>query len=114
MTDETLGAGISLDESFDFELSGDGDIETVDGTEEINKDLALALTVLLDGFEGAPLTPDTSSRIREITRTAILADSRVDAVTNVSVTEVNSRDGSFSAKADYLAGGTEQELIIDV
>jgi len=78
--EDALGSGPALDETFDFTIANDGDLQASSGLEELQKDLAFQMAFLLRDFEGQPLTPDVLSDIRSIARRAALSDERVTSV----------------------------------
>jgi hypothetical protein len=114
MAEENLGSGIELTQSFDFTLTPDGDIATVSGTEEINKDIAFQLSIILSPFEGSRLTPSVKNKIKSRTIDTLNSDNRVNTVDSSSITVRGVGDGTIRVDANYFAGGTQQELIFEL
>lgn len=114
MAEENLGSGIELTESFDFTLTPDGDISSVSGAEEMNKDIAFQLNIILSEFEGSPLTPSVKNKIKSRTIDTLNSDNRVNTVDSSTITVREVGQGTIRVSADYFAGGTQQELIFEL
>jgi len=83
MAHETFGGGPALNEGWDFAIDGTGDIQTVEGIDELEKDLAFRSTVALQEFLGRPIDNTMAQRMRLVLRNAFLDDDRVSEVTSI-------------------------------
>lgn len=114
MTDE-LGRGIYLDQALDFDITNTGDIRTTaNGRNELQKDIAFQLKIVLAPFLGQPLTPNTKSAIKSDTIDVLISDSRVRSVdrSRVSVREIGNNSLDVAATVTSQAG--QQELIFRI
>lgn len=109
--EEDLGSGIALDESFDFEVSPRGDIDSVSGAEELNKDLAFQLNILLDEFRGQPLNNELKSNIKTRTIDGINSDVRVDFVRESEIQIRQTDRNTISLLVPYNSEAGDQELV---
>jgi len=110
--EDALGSGPALDETFDFTIANDGDLNSSSGLEELQKDLGFQMAFLLSEFEGQPLTPDVFSDVRSIARRIALSDDRVTSV-NDSNFRVE-QDENETIKITMTVGTTfeERELVV--
>jgi hypothetical protein len=111
MPEENLGSGLYLDQSLDLGVGSTGDLRTVSGGEELQKDLAFQLIIILSDLKGQPLTPDTRAEIKSLTLDTILSDSRVDDVDRGSMVIEKPDQNSISIEAFVEALGTGQDLV---
>lgn len=81
MTTE-YGGGIFLTSELDFELNETGDIRTVRGIDELEKDIAFQTIQALDEFIGRPKTRRTKSIIETRIKRIIQLEPRVDERTS--------------------------------
>lgn len=109
--EERLGAGINLDRAYDFSIDSTGDIQSVSGAEELNKDLAFQLSIALDEFRGKPVTNELKSEIKSVTKNTILSDVRVRSVDSESIQIERSSRDSISVLAPYTSVNGQAELI---
>lgn len=114
MPEINLGSGLYLDQSLDFDVSTTGDLQTTSGSEELQKDLAFQLLIILDDLMGQPLTPDTRAQIKSLTLDTILSDSRVDDVDRGSLTIGKPNPESIRIEAIATASGQPQELVFNL
>lgn len=110
--DDALGAGPALDETFDFTVSSDGDVESSSGLEELQKDLAFQMAFLLRDFEGEPLTPDVLSDIRSIARRAALSDERVTSVNDNNFRVEQDENETITITMTIGTTFEERELVV--
>lgn len=80
MTDE-LGAGPALDRDFDLEINPTGDIKTVSGVADLEKDLSFQLAESLDEFVGQQSSPNTATAVRTRAERVAELDPRVEDAT---------------------------------
>lgn len=81
----TFGSGIELDQDLDLVVSPSGDIATVEGVDELKKDLSYRLIYVLDGRGGQVFTADAKKRLKARIRGVLLDDDRVTDVTDVAI-----------------------------
>jgi len=114
MPEENLGSGLYLDQTLDFDPSTTGDLRTVDGSEELQKDLAFQLLIVLSDYIGPPLTPGTRAEIKTLTVDTITSDSRVDTLDRGSMQVSKPTPESIRIQVFVTAGGDEQELVFNL
>lgn len=114
MSEDNLGSGLYLDQTLDLSVNTTGDIQTVSGSKELQKDLSFQLLILLKGYTGQPLTPEVRSEIKDTTIDALLSDSRVDSVNRGAIAV--QRVGQSSIKLEVLltALGGSQEFVFTI
>lgn len=111
MTSDELGSGLSLDQSFDFEIASDGDLRAVSGFDELNKDLGFQLTIILGDLKGQPLTPDVRGEIKSLTIDTLSSDERVLSVneSGIRIEQIGRETLRLAASYDSVEG--PQELV---
>jgi hypothetical protein len=109
-----LGAGPALDQSMDFSITPDGDIAASRGEEELNKDLAFQLIIILDDLSGQQLSPDTRGQIKSLTVDTINSDTRVESVSRGSVQVESAGRDSIRLSASFISNSGQQEFVITV
>lgn len=114
MPEENLGSGLYLDRELDFDPNETGDLRTISGSDELQKDLAFQLLITLDDFIGPPLTPGTRADIKSLTVDTITSDSRVDALDRGSMQVRKPDRNSIVIQVIVFAGGEEQELVFNL
>jgi hypothetical protein len=114
MPEENLGSGLYLDQELDFDPSTTGDLRTVDGSEELQKDLAFQLLIVLSDYIGPPLTPGTRADIKSLTVDTITSDSRVDSIDRGSMQVTKPTPESIRVQVLVIADGDEQELVFNL
>jgi len=114
MPEENLGSGLYLDSGLDFDPSERGDLRTVSGSEELQKDLAAQLLFTLDEYTGAPLEPAVRSEIRSKTVDTMLADDRVNSVDRGSITVTKPDRNTIRIQLVLFSAGEGQELVFNI
>lgn len=114
MPEENLGSGLYLDQNLDFDPSTTGDLRTVDGSDELQKDLAFQLLIVLSDYIGPPLTPGTRSEIKSLTVDTILSDSRVQDLDRGSMTVTKPNAESITIEVFVTADGGEHEMVFNL
>ena len=87
MSDD-FGAGIALDEQFDFTVDSTGDIDSTSGVEELQKDLAFQMVVNLDQYLGQPETPNLEAKVSRTVKNVALGDERIQSVSDDSISVI--------------------------
>lgn len=111
MTD--FGAGIALSQDWDFEVDATGDIETVSGEEELQKDVAFNVARRVRDVIGRRLDSATSKRIQIAVQSVLIDEVRIDEVQAVNVRQT-SRHDTFEVVASAIASDDEIELVFTV
>lgn len=88
MSEEDLGGGMQLDDDWDFAIDSTGDIKTVQGVPELEKDLAFRSTVALQPYLGQPIDNTLAEKLRNILRQAMLDDERIAEVNSIEFEQV--------------------------
>ena len=120
MTNEQFGAGPSLSDSsypWDFSIDESGDIKTVSGLAELEKDIAFRIATQENNMLGRKITPTQMNRIRSTINDMIIADSRVQSVLSLDVQRSSGMDNSIdvSATVQTVSGDEqEQQLIFSI
>lgn len=113
MTD--FGSGVSLDSSFDFVVGANGDLETEDGINELQKDLAFQIAITLDQYLGRPPTKNTRAQALDAAAKVVLADPRVDSVDKEqSDVEFLTNNEELELVLVIESNNEEQELVFNV
>jgi hypothetical protein len=108
-----FGAGPFLDRELDFEVTTTGDIRTVSGIDELEKDVALQHLIQLAEFEGYPIRPSTETRIKAATRDILNEDPRINSIVSVTVNFYDN-DDRVEIVAQATTDNGEQELVFEV
>jgi len=113
-----FGKGLSLDENFDLQLSSVGDIDSAEGIDELQKDLAVQVAFTLRNIIGQPDSPELASEIRSRSRKVIEADERVNEVIrgSISIQRFDRRrsDVRYSISVNVSTKDGIQELVFEV
>lgn len=115
---ENFGGGMYLTNNndlpplWDLDVDESGDIRTVTGVEELQKDIAYATRIRMEDVRGNPRTPAAVTRVEAIVRQSLQDDVRISRIINVSAREVNSDEVEVSASAE--ANGDEVNLVFSV
>lgn len=114
---EQYGAGIKLDQNLDLTVSEIGDIGTVNGLDELEKDLSFQLNFTLRRFLGEKPTNNLKARVRNVTKQVVELDTRVRRF-DERVSEVrfpDRRSETISITAPIVTESGEQfELVFEV
>jgi hypothetical protein len=116
MSEENLGSGQFLDQSLDLEVGSTGDIKTVSGREELEKDLAFQMIFSLEPYTGQPPTPEIEAEVKRIAYRVAIADVRVTAVDRENITvNWNTREKELDATVPVTTTTDEQyDLVFNV
>lgn len=114
MPEENLGSGVYVDQNLDFDPNETGDLRTISGSAELQKDLAFQLLITLDRFVGPPLTPGTRADIKSRTVDTITSDTRVDSIDRGSIRVEKPNPESIRIEATVTAGGEQQQFVFNV
>lgn len=112
---EELGAGIHLDEQFDFAVDPTGDLKTESGVDELQKDLAFQMAISLGEYVGHPPTGNLEAKIVGRAKRVAEADDRVSSVRD-DLTEVSfgPKRESISLKIDVITEDGQQDLVFNI
>lgn len=120
MTDR-FGSGIHIhgdargDEyEWDFDISESGDLRTVSGIDELQKDLAFRAAVNLEETLGGPLTPTKMNRIRSKVRQTMEDDDRISRIVSLDVSRVDGRANTIQVNTTLTTIDGRAELIFEV
>jgi hypothetical protein len=111
----SLGSGVGLDESFDFEVGSTGDLKSTEGVEELEKDLAFQMVLGLDEFIGRRPTAALPERVARRASDIAEADPRVEFVNRSALEASFSPDArQIDLKMQVKTEDGVQELIFNV
>lgn len=98
--------GLGLDKYFDLAIDSSGDIGSVSGVDELQKDMSVAIWSIVDGqINGQVLTENVLVRLESNIRTRISNDERITNVNDVSVRKTGSGAiASVGVSADSVFG----------
>jgi hypothetical protein len=74
---EAFGAGIALDEDFDFSVNETGDLKTVSGRAELEKDLSFQLSFFLRRHIGELVSENLKAEVKNTAKEIVELDTRV-------------------------------------
>ena len=104
----TNESGLALDEHFDFRIDSSGDIDSMSGVTELQKDLAGAVAGLLKENMGAVLTPTLRAELESLVQSRVAFDDRITDVQSVTVSETTRTDRfSVEIRAESIYGSFE-------
>lgn len=93
MTD--FGSGLHLNSTedtgyvWDLDVDETGDIRTVSGMDELQKDLAFTAAIELEEYRGEPTNPTVLNRIHGVVIDILEQEVRIDNIVNVDVVETD-------------------------
>lgn len=109
------GGGIFLTKDWDFEVNNTGDIRTISGLDELEKDVAFQLASNLDQFIGSRITNEQANDIAIETQQQLSADPRIAAVLDLTVQFPDGDPDTVEVIATVRdTEGDEQELVFEV
>jgi len=121
MSEDRFGSGIHIHGNarggqyeWDFDISESGDIRTVSGLDELQKDIAFRAAVNLEDTIGGPLTPTKMNRIRSIIRSTIEEEDRVRRIIQLDVSRVDGRPNTVQVNSTLNTVEGTAELIFEV
>lgn len=100
-----FGSGIFLSAQgdvpplWDMEVTNSGDIRTVSGENELQKDIALSTTIRLSESVGSPITPVVLNRLRGRVFDALEDDDRIAEILEVEVQQIEGRQNEVEVAA---------------
>jgi len=113
-----FGKGLSLDKNFDLQLSSVGDIDSEEGIDELQKDLAVQVAFTLRNIIGQPDSPELASEIRSRSRKVIEADERVNEVIRGSIRiqrfERGRNEVRYSISVEVSTESGTEELVFEI
>lgn len=80
MSEQNLGSGIFLDEQLDLSVGTTGDLLTVDGIDELEKDLAVQMIQSMQQYLGKTPTNTTEAEAKRTAYRTAIADVRISSV----------------------------------
>lgn len=109
-----LGDGFFLDQTLDFEIAPDGDLRGEKGADELSKDLAFQLIIILDDLQGQPLTPDVRGQVKSLTVDTLLSDSRVVRVDESGIRVRQIGEGTLRVAVSLTTTEGPEELVFNL
>lgn len=109
-----LGAGVKLDRQFDIDIDNTGDVDSVSGAAELEKDAAIQTSNSVRQDIGTISDEATALRLRDRVYDVLLADSRVQAVNrlNLSATGNSTEEMRVDAELSTIAG--TEDLVFEL
>lgn len=114
-----LSGGTGLDDRdvWDLDVDESGDVRTVDGVDELRKDVAFrsARRIQEDGIIGTPLTPTTRNRLRSLIRETINNEPRLSRIVSMDCRcEIASNSNALKVDVQVTTNEEELDLIFEV
>lgn len=116
-----FGSGIYLSSekdvppTWDMDVTSSGDIRTVSGSQELEKDVALSTTIRIGEEIGSRITPVVRNRIRARVLDALDDEVRINSVLVLDVSEVANRDNLLEIVVEANTVQDEStELVFEV
>lgn len=106
------GGGIFLAQDWDLEVDETGDIRTVEGVAELEKDLAFYTARVLRPVEGLPQNPQTRSVIQARIERAINTEPRVRSILSLDISYPDRQTVEVITTVSTVEGN--QELVFEV
>lgn len=94
-----FGAGVSLNEDWDFQVDSSGDLATVSGEQELQKDVAFNVARNWGDSIGRRVDSATQKRIQVTARDVLLNDPRIESITNLDVRRIEDNLNQFEVVA---------------
>jgi hypothetical protein len=114
MSERFFGSGLYLDNTFDLDVGQTGDLRSVEGVDELQKDLAFQLTILLDDLVGQPLDPETEAQVKSITIDVLTSDNRVEDVDRSGITVRKPRRDTITIQTPVIADNETRDLVFEI
>lgn len=109
-----FGSGIALSQGLDLQITPAGDLETVDGLDELEKDLSFRLIDALTSLSVQTLTPETRDDVRATVKGVLVADLRVETVTGLTVETAPGLDSSLTVTVEVETAEGPFDLVVSV
>lgn len=114
MTDP-FGSGIHLDEQFDFSVDPTGDLQTDNGVDELQKDLAFQMVISLTKYIGQPPSGNLKAKVAGTAKRVAEVDSRVKFVDSAKTkVSFGPKREEITVKMVVQSREGQQNLIFDV
>lgn len=107
-----FGGGIALTRHLDLKVNNVGDIATVSGPDELEKDLALLSIVVLEPHLGRQKTRETESIISARVKEVFLAEPRINSVNSIDISFPDKE--KVKVNADVVSDDGPQELVFTI
>ncbi len=101
--------GLDLDEQFDFTIGDSGDLSSVSGVTELQKDLSGAITAIIQSQTiGNVLDANEASKLDSFLRSRILFDDRVESIRSLTIARGQDADTiTVDVRIDTIYGPTQ-------
>lgn len=120
MTEE-FGSGIHIhgnargDEyEWDFDINESGDLRTVSGADELQKDLSFRSAINLDDVFGGPITPTKMNRVRSKIRQTMEDEPRISRIVSLDVSRVDGRPNTIQVNTTLTTVEGVVDLVFEV
>lgn len=112
--DDAFGAGIKLTRNWDLEIDNTGDIATVFGIDEFEKDVAYISAKTLHEYVGEPVSILTEKEIEQALIRVLREDERIDTIIELDVYRAGSTDEVEVDGRIESNRGVEYDLVFEV
>lgn len=110
-----FGAGVGLNRDWDFEVDSTGDLTTVSGLDELEKDVAFNVARNWEDSIGRRVGSSTQKRIQITVRDVLIDEPRVNDIRNLTVRRVADNANKFEVVAEVnTIVGADTELVFEV
>lgn len=119
MTDKNFGSGIKLTHNWDIDVDNTGDVATVSGSEELQKDSSMLSSITLEKQLGksiqSRLNSNSMKDIELLVRRTLLSDERIKRVVNVEAWSPENTIDLIEIEAEVIADSSQKyDLIFEV
>lgn len=116
---DNLGSGIKLTDDWDLDVDTTGDLATVSGQDELEKDLAMVTAIYFDNNLGETINPrqeaNSLKSIENAVRRIFQQDSRVGRVVNIDVRPDQNITDAIIIESEIVADDqSNHDLVIEV
>lgn len=109
-----FGGGIFLSTDWDLDVDESGDVRTVTGEDELQKDVAFQTASALEDVRGGPQSPDLRSETINAIKNILVEEPRVDRILSIDVREAGEDLDKMEVIIEVNADLTQQELVFEV
>jgi hypothetical protein len=108
-----FGGGIDLTKELDIDLNTVGDVQTISGRDELEKDVSLQSIIAVEPINGRQKTSETKTDLKRVIRDAIVADPRISEFRDISVSFIDGADEA-EVVTTIVSSDEEQELVFSL
>lgn len=108
-----FGGGIDLTQDLDIDLNNVGDVQTISGQDELEKDVSLQSLIAIEPINGRQKTNQTKTNLKRAIRGAIVEDPRIQRLENITVSFIDGTN-EVEVVTRVVSSDEEQELVFSL